>query len=236
MTQKARSTVRADVRRNRLYISLPAQVSKKELEKVYTEIRFCVADLKPKFDVVTDLSSCTLAHLNGILVFRKIMDYLAVRQPGEVIRIVGRMSLLFRQLLRFASRFQGYKPVYVASLLEAEERLESITRRDGIRFQMLDKDVDYIANRNPEKGRLLDISTSGCAIEGPTAGLVAGEDLSIVVHLLKDQENLASFQLSAQVVRLEDRLFAVRFLEFDEAQKSDLYQCLTYEARRDISL
>jgi hypothetical protein len=54
--------------------------------------------------------------------------------------------------------------------------------------------------------------------------------------LLKDQENLASFQLSAQVVRLEDRLFAVRFLEFDEAQKSDLYQCLTYEARRDISL
>jgi hypothetical protein len=37
--------VKADLKRNILYISLLGDTSKKVLEKVYTEVRFCVADL-----------------------------------------------------------------------------------------------------------------------------------------------------------------------------------------------
>ena len=52
-----------DIKRNGLYITLSCDPSKKVLDKVYTDVRFCVADLKSGFDVVTDLSQCTLGHL-----------------------------------------------------------------------------------------------------------------------------------------------------------------------------
>lgn len=235
MTSKTSSRVTADIRKNRLYISLAAEVSKKELEKVYTDIRFCVADLKPKFDIITDLSQCTLGHLNGLATYRKIMDYLTVKQPGEVIRVVGKMSLLFKQLIMFATRFQAYKPVYVATLEEAEERLANSTRRDGIRFHMLRKEVEYTMNLETDKGHLVDISISGCAIQGPTDTLAAQDELSITIPLHKDQKNISLFRFPAKIVRVEDNFFAARFLQLDDAKKADLYQCLIYEARRDIS-
>lgn len=234
MTDSSRSRVRADIRKNRLYISLSSEINKKELEKIYTDIRFCVADLKPGFDIVTDLSQCTLGHLNGLPAYRKIMDYLTGRQPGEVVRVVGRMSLLFKQLIMFATRFQSYKPVYVTTLQEAEERLDNSTRRDGIRFRMLRKEVEYTVNQETGKGVLVDISTSGCAIQGTTENLAAQTELSLAIALYRDEENIASFKFAAQVVRVEENLFAVRLLYLDDAQKAELYQCLAYEARREI--
>lgn len=234
MTGGSGSRVSADIQKNRLLITLPSKVSRNELEKVYTDIRFCVADLKPGFDVITDLSRCTLGHLNGLGTFRRIMDYLTARQPGEVIRVVGSMSLLFRQLIMFASRFQGYKPVYVTTLEEAEERLGKAIRRDGIRFHMLRKEVEYTRNLETDRGLLVDISTSGCAVQGPVETLAAQAELTIVIPLHKDPENLCSFRLPAQVVRVEENLFAARFLDLDEAQRADLYQCLIFEARREI--
>jgi hypothetical protein len=113
MAEKQRSKVTADLKRNRLYITLSCDPGKKVLEKIYTDVRFCVADLKPGFNVISDLSQCTLGHLNGIPTLRKIMSYLALNQPGEIVRITGKMSLIFKQLIRFTTRFQGYKPIYV---------------------------------------------------------------------------------------------------------------------------
>lgn len=48
------SKVSADLKRNRLIITVSATASQKEAKKIYTDIRFCVADLQPGFDVITD--------------------------------------------------------------------------------------------------------------------------------------------------------------------------------------
>ncbi len=86
MASLQQSKVTADLKRNRLNITLPTTASQKEVEQIYTDIRFCIADLKPGFCVVTDYSNCTFAHLSAISPMRQIMDYLVSKQPGNIIR------------------------------------------------------------------------------------------------------------------------------------------------------
>lgn len=115
--------VRANLKQNRLQITLVGPIAKRELESLYTEIRFCVADLKPGFSVVSDLSQCRIGYLSGISTFMKISDYLGGNGVGVVIRIIKTRALVFRQLSRLAGRNAGYDVIYVSSPEEAEARL-----------------------------------------------------------------------------------------------------------------
>ena len=63
--------VKADIVKNRLYLAIGGKAVKKDLDKLYTDVRFYVADLRSGFDVITDLSECSLGHLNGVSTFRK---------------------------------------------------------------------------------------------------------------------------------------------------------------------
>jgi RNA-binding protein YhbY len=232
MAVKSGSKVRADIKRNRLYITLAKTASKKELEKIYTDVRFCVADLKPGFDVITDLSQCSLGHLSGIPIFRKIMDYLIQHQPGEVVRVVGKMSVLFRQLIMLATRFQVYKPVYVNTLEEAEERLAN-SRRHALRFHLHKQRIEYTAGDTSGFGQLVDASILGCAVSGATQSVAENDTIALSFSLRQDGENWTTFNLKATVVRVDEDLFAVQFIDNSEEQKSRLYACLAHEVQCD---
>jgi hypothetical protein len=121
-----RSQVKAEIAKNRLYIILRGTVSGKELESIYTDIRFCIADLKPGFQVITDLTEGKIGHLSGIMTFKKIADYLVANQVGTVVRVVGKPSILSNQVSRLTEIIQGYRPVYVATMEEAEEALKKL--------------------------------------------------------------------------------------------------------------
>jgi hypothetical protein len=233
MADKQRAKVTADIKQNRLYIALPGDASKMVLEKVYTDVRFCVADLKPGFDVVSDFSQCTIGHLNGIPILRKIMNYLVINQPREVVRVVGKRSLIFKQLMRLSSVLNGYKAIYVNTLEEAEEQLTHSTKRKGLRFQIHRPRVEYKRNQEEGEGNLVDISISGCAIMGAKIPLRIGEEISITIPFHQDHETLTSFTLAAKVVRVQDDLFAVQFVDLNDDQKTQLYKCLAYEAQSD---
>jgi hypothetical protein len=123
---KGRSKVRADIRRNRLYITLSGAISKKEVENIYTDIRFCVADLKPGFQVITDLTQARIGHLVGIPAFIKIMEYLAANKVGKVIRVVGKAKIILQQMSRITAMVKKYAPVYVSTMEEAENLLSDL--------------------------------------------------------------------------------------------------------------
>ncbi|MDJ0621806.1 MAG: hypothetical protein QNJ17_02505 [Desulfocapsaceae bacterium] len=116
-------SARADLKNNRLYITVSGRLNKKELDGLYTDIRFCVADLQPGFAVITDLSQCTLAALSGLSTFKKITDHLIGNKVGKVIRIVDERRIVFKQILNVTALMEGYTPVYVKSHEEAEEML-----------------------------------------------------------------------------------------------------------------
>jgi len=233
MASKQGSKVTADLKRNRLLITVSATASQKEAQRIYTDIRFCVADLQPGFDVITDFRQCTLAHLSAIATMRQIMDYLVTKQPRNIIRVVEKNSVVFKQLLQFITHFQSYKPIYANTLEDADEILANLTQRNGLRYHIFGHRVEYTVGEIKGTGKLIDISISGCAIQGMTAPLSAGQEIAIVIPIDHGDNLPSSFTSAARIVRVQDDHFAVQFLDIDEDQRAYLHQWFTYEIRQE---
>lgn len=229
-----KAKVRTDIKKNRLYITLPTSINTRELEKIYSDVRFGAADLKPGFDVVTDLTHCSIGHLSAIPTLRKITTYLVAHKVGRVIRIVGNMSLILKQLVSLASQFHSYKPVYVLTMEEAEEELKYPIKPEGIRFQLHNRQIDYQINCQKYTGNIFDISISGCAINGHADHLHPGFELPVTFHLSSSENSLSTFAFQARVVRAYDDMFAVQFIDLDEAQKAQLYDSLAQELKNSV--
>lgn len=101
-------------------------MSKKEAERIYTDIRFCVSDLGPGFAVITDLSECRIGHLNAIGTFRKIMQFLLEKEVGQIVRIVGEAKIIYLQMLKLSDKTKSYEPKYVKTPEEAEAYLNQL--------------------------------------------------------------------------------------------------------------
>ncbi len=124
MKQQTKAKVVTDIKNNRLYIIFDNHITKKDTERIYTDIRFGVADLQPGFSVINDLSLCRIGHLSGIASFKRIAAFLAEKKVGRVIRVTGSSSLIFKQISKLSTAINGYKPEYVDTVEEAEELLE----------------------------------------------------------------------------------------------------------------
>jgi len=225
--------VTADLKRNRLIITVPTTATQDDVQKIYTDIRFCVVDLKPSFDIITDYSHCVFAHLSAIPTMRQIMDYLVSKQPGNVIRVMGETGLLSTQLLRFADRFQSYTPVYVRTHEEAEAPLTDLTKRHGLRFQIRGHQVEYTFDQEAGNGELVDISISGCLMKSLSTAISSGMEGTIIISANQDYELPTPFTLAVKVVRTQEDMFAAEFLQLEEEQKAQLHKWFAYEVGKD---
>jgi len=126
------STVSANIRKKRLYINLQGVINKKEAERIYTDIRFCISDLEPGFAVITDLTQCRIGHLNAIATSRKIMHFLLEKQVGPIVRIIGKAKVIYLQLIKLSDKKLGYEPKYVSTLEEAEALLDDRDQKESI--------------------------------------------------------------------------------------------------------
>ena len=126
------STVSANIRKKRLYITLQGVINKKEAERIYTDIRFCISDLEPGFAVITDLTQCRIGHLNAIATSRKIMHFLLEKQVGPIVRIIGKAKVIYLQLIKLSDKKLGYEPKYVSTLEEAEALLDDRDQKESI--------------------------------------------------------------------------------------------------------
>ena len=128
---KQKSTVSANIKKKRLYITLHGVIPKKEAETIYTDIRFCVSDLEPGFAVVTDLTHCRIGHLSAIGTSKKIMHFLLEKKVGQIVRIIGQAKVIYLQLLKLSDKKLGYEPKYVSTLEEAEALLDELAQKES---------------------------------------------------------------------------------------------------------
>ena len=126
MGMKAKSKVSADLKQNLLQIILVGSLTKGDLQAIYTDIRFCVADLKPGFNVVNDFSQCKVGHLSGLGTFKRIREYLVNSGVGTVIRVAEKRQLVFHQISKIVDRSSTYKIIYVATSEEAQRTLAGL--------------------------------------------------------------------------------------------------------------
>ena len=230
-----RSSATANIKKNILYITIAGNLSKKDLDKLYTDIRFCVADLKPGFDVVNDLTGCTLAALSGIPTFKKITNNLIDNEVGIVVRVVDKRKIIFRQILNVAAKIQGYKATYVNSLEEAEQELLNAQKQDGLRFCLSDQPVAYIVDGNEAIGEISDISISGCAVKHESLEPTMDELISFSTTFQKHENLLEVFETDAKVVWVERNKFAVNFQPVEDDVKKQLAERLVYESKRELN-
>jgi hypothetical protein len=227
--------VKANIGKNRLYFTISGKAVKEELDKLYTDVRFSVADLKPGFDVISDLSECSLGHLSGVPTFRKIMNFLISKEVGSVVRVIKGDSIIFKQIMNISARICGYEPIYVSSLEEAEEKLDQSIKRNGIRFRITDYlPVTYISNETNGKGNIYNLSTSGCAIEVATLPVSIDDDISLKFEFKAKDKQAGEFIIKAKVVRADEKTFAVTFNDLNGNTKDLLWKCLIDEAQREL--
>lgn len=126
------SKVSANIKKQRLHITLQGVISSKEAERIYTDIRFCVSDLEPGFTVITDLSQGRIGHLSAISTYRKIMNFLQEKQAGQIIRITGQARIIYLQMLKLSDKVQNYEPIYVSTHEEAETLLDALVDKKSV--------------------------------------------------------------------------------------------------------
>lgn len=227
--------VRVDMARNRLYCIIGGDITKADLEGFFTDVRFGVADLKPGFGVITDLTNCHLSHLAAIPTFRRVMHYLAGSNVGKVIRVVNTKNLIYQQAINLASRLPGYSSVYVKTMAEAEEFLDGACQREGLRYILLDKSIELRTESGSSSGTIINISVSGCAIKCPEPRPVVGQGGTVAFTLADKKSAHRDFEIEARVVRLFDDGFAVAYQNIADADKSGLQKCLVQESKLDVS-
>lgn len=111
----------ANIKKNRLLVTIAGNVDGKSLEKLYTDIRFCVADLKEGFEVVSDISRCNLIYITGMPVYKKIIDFLIANKVGAIVRIIKKDNVSFRQLVNFSEKIHCYRSIYADNKEDAEK-------------------------------------------------------------------------------------------------------------------
>lgn len=232
---KKTSRAVADISKNRLYITIAGKLSKKELDNLYTDIRFCVADLKSGFDVITDISECTLAALSGIPTFKKITNHLITNRVGKVVRVINKDKIIFKQILNMAARMQGYRANYVSTLDEAEIELENSQHCEALRFCLYQHPVKYKIDSEQGNGYVLDISTNGCAINSATLQPAVDENVSFTITFDEQADLLDVLETNATVIWVKENTFAIKFESVEEDLKEQLWKRLVHESRCEIT-
>lgn len=220
-----RLKVKADIKKNRLYFTIAGSVEKADLDRLYTEVRFCVADLKPGFDVITDLTACGLGHLSSLPTFRKITHYLASKGVRDVVRIMNPGTVILHQILNFASRAASYKSFWVSSRQEAEEFLEQSARRASLRFCLPGTEVVMQAGGKEEICPLIDISVTGCSI-GTVSPPAVDSEILLKLRLPGGGDAPCSFEILSKVVRIIDNGLAAMFIGLNDDERVQLGECL----------
>jgi hypothetical protein len=227
--------VKVDKVRNRLFIDMGGEISKRNLEKLYTDVRFCVGDLVPGFGVITDMSQCGFAHLNGVITYRNITHYLVRNGVGKVVRIINKDSTLFRQIVNLTARICGYVPVYVSSLEEAIAELETTKRKNRIRFHYKDlQPIVYEWNGTREKGNILNISTGGCFINLQKGAPFSDKEIVVFVSFPCKDIVPNEFSIKGRVVQKVNDGIAIQFVDLENDRIQQLQNCLLAQFEDEV--
>jgi hypothetical protein len=218
-------TVKADVIENRLYFKLSKDFAKEDIDKLYTDVTFLVADLTPGYDVIADFSECDIEQIKDKS-FKKISNYLIVNGLGEVVRVIDGNSLLHDLAKTDPSLSSGFIPVYAKTHEEAKETLKNSTKRNGIRFYVNNIPVKYSTSKQCGTGQLANISIGGFSVQSITQPLSAGEEFIMKIIFVNEDFTTDEFSVKAKVIRGDENSFAGKFIGLNSDQKEKLWKCL----------
>ena len=223
------------IKKNRLTITVAEKVDKKSIDNLYTEIRFGVADLKPGFDVITDLSACSLGALSSFPTFRKITNHLITSRVGRVVRVIDETKVIKKQLLNVSSRSQIYRVDVFNSLEAANEYLLNADENTGLHFQLNDQAVNYTCNEKEGSGLVDYLSIHECEVVSASLLLEIGTKITLTIGFDSHEGLLERLETQAEVMGVEGNSFCARFDDVEEAIQEQLWERLVHESQSELS-
>lgn len=221
-----KSKVETNLDENRITLHFSKILTKKELNTIYTDVRFAAADLKPGFNVISNFSQTKFLFLNGLGVFRKIFNFILSIDSGEIVRVIKDDCIIRKQLLNLSLRIPGYVPIYAPTIAAAEAKINQRQRRNGLRFNLLQHPVEFSIDGQKHNGTIINISTSGIAIMTNKLQPETNSVVEIMFSLHDQKKQCNNFSIRSRVVRTESYVFAVSFMDVDEASKKNLWNCI----------
>lgn len=223
-----------NIKKNRLTITVAEKITKKSIDSLYTEIRFCVADLKPGFDVITDLSACNLAAVSGVPTFRKITNHLINSKVSRVVRVVDETKIIKKQLFNITARSQSYQAHIFSSLKAAEEYLSESDEDQELCFRLNGQHVDYIYDEVDGTGTVEFLSICECKITSSTLSLAIGAQVALTIKFDSHEDLIDTFEVSAEISWIEGDGFGAKFIDVDEDLKDRLWKRLVHESQSEL--
>ncbi len=221
-----KSKIETNFKENRITLTFSKIVTKKDLNSIYTDIRFDAADLQPGYNVIADFSKTKIMYLNAISVFRNIFNFLISKNCGEIIRVLQDNRVLHKQLLNLVLLAPAHVPNYAPTVDAAKSKLKAMQRRNGIRFNMLQHPIEIIVNDQRVSGGIKNISTSGIAIVANQFEPEIDGIVEVNFELKNSKKEEVNFSIQSRIVRMEDDLFAVTYVDLDDATKKSLWNCI----------
>ena len=109
-----------------------------------------------------------------------------------------------------------------------EEQSKEQSKRSAFRFRCSKEPVTYRTAYEEGEALLKNISTDGCALEWATNPPEVDEKILLIIELEGEE---AAVEIRAQVVRVEDKDFAVKFLLIEHAAKARIRNYFSRKAR-----
>lgn len=226
MSNSKKSKIQTSLSENTITLHFAKVLTKSGLEAIYTDIRFATADLQEGFNVISDFSETKLLYLNALGVFRKIFGFILSSESGEIVRVIQGNRIISRQLLNLSLRVPGYTPVYATSLEDAKSKFKKPKRRHGLRFNLLEHPVKIIIGEENHHGTITNISISGSAIFADSIAPEINSVVELAFELKDSKRQPNQFSIKSRVVRAEDNLFAVSFMDINESTRKKLWNCI----------
>lgn len=152
---------------------------------------------------------------------------------GETVRVIKNEQISYKQILNLGVRIEGYNPIYVSNLNEVDSKLEAAIRRNGVRINLHQVQIEYKKDTQTQQGRVINMSTSGCSIkhEPGSADLNIDAEIALQVLFRQESEKAESFSIKARVVRVEKDSFAAEFIDLEDDAREQIWNCLLTETR-----
>lgn len=116
-------TVKADVAKNRLYITMVGFLKVDEMKKCTDEVIEESKKLKRGYDVITDISQFKPAGPETVKEIERGQEHFKATGVGRGIRVVGESVLSGMQFSRTGKTI-GYDPDTVATVADADKLLD----------------------------------------------------------------------------------------------------------------
>jgi len=115
---------RTDQSKNQLYITLGGFSSVDQVGQTVQEVKQAVQNLKPGFDVITDVSTYRPARPEVATAIQQMQLFLRQAGMRRVVRVLSSSAIASMQFSRLGKE-AGYEAEHAASVAEAEKLLES---------------------------------------------------------------------------------------------------------------